>query len=818
MKIKTFSEIKPSELVTPSEVKGMPMTVGTSHPDFLIVGHQPYDCFAQLPFYNSHLSFLNQFLLNTKLEAKNFSTTNLFDTFIEKAFFKPEEIAKARYRLFNDIVQLNPKFILFLGSDTFKAVVNDPSRSLEDERGYPQHILINGKKFLCIFSYHPVDIFARPKYKTVVQNDCVKSLRLYENGFNPPKYSITYWPSYHEAMDALEKIEKMDCLISCDIETRGEFITCIGFAWSETEAFVLPFHRAGVEPLYSPLEEACLWKKLTPILENKRLLGQNACHYDSSVLSTYGINANFVEDSMFLSWSVWQELPKTLAFLASIYTDYEYHKDILSQARKGHIDFKQEFYYCGLDCCVTLKVFEELKKEAEANRKPGVLQHYSFNIKFSRVLEYCSRHGICFDEAARDKRLKELEEKAQEQQDIIDKELGKALNVSSPKQVNTLLYDDWKLPPKIELDEDSETGETIERIKSGYLEILYLSKKFPGYPLLRPIGNLRKLKHRMSALRQITPRNGWVYWDFTTTGTETGRASGKKPKHGFGCQPQNVDKRDRDLFFAPEGFDFYKADLEGADSWTQAAQLCAIGDDRLMRDLLAGLKPAQVLALSIIYGTELLTWSTEDIKKVLAKGDLKSKEGKVKYAISKAISHGSAYMMRGKTMHSNIFKQSDGELYVEPSDCEEWQKLFFLRYNFPRLHQHMRGILNTLGYSEGSNGIQRYFLGRRDDSTLRTFLSSAPQANTGRGTNETMFNLFTSPSNLQPDGTLMLQPINQVHDEMDAIGRTEHREPIHNLFVASSNIEQEVFGTKFTIPFAEDRGTHWGNCEEVKWN
>jgi len=317
--------------------------------------------------------------------------------------------------------------------------------------------------------------------------------------------------------------------------------------------------------------------------------------------------------------------------------------------------------------------------------------------------------------------------------------------------------------------------------------------------------------------------DSWCYWNFNTVGTETGRAAGKKPANGFGCQPQNPprDKKIRSLWYAPEGWDFYKADLEGADSWTQAAALCAIGDERLMNDLKAGLKPAQALALSILYGPDVLMKTTQELitlvnaKDANGVGVLKSDKGKMYYAIAKAISHGSAYMMKENTMHSNIFKQSDGELYVEPSDCAEWQKQFFIRYNFPRLHQFMRGQLNQLGYGTSSHGIQRYFLGRRDDATLRAFLSFAPQANTGRGTNETMLNLFESPSNWNDSNDLILHPHSQVHDEMDAIGRIEDRERIHELFVRSSLINQTAFGYDFVIPFAEDRGSNWGNCIEV---
>ena len=110
-----------------------------------------------------------------------------------------------------------------------------------------------------------------------------------------------------------------------------------------------------------------------------------------------------------------------------------------------------------------------------------------------------------------------------------------------------------------------------------------------------------------------------AFLGFNVVGTDTSRVSGYKPLDGKGVQPQNVDSRDRDLFLADEGCFWLKADLEGADSWTVAAQCQALGDSNMMNDLLGGIKPAQALAIAHVFDRKLITASTEVLASYKAK-------------------------------------------------------------------------------------------------------------------------------------------------------------------------------------------------------
>ena len=820
MKIKQISA-DATGFIQAAPCEDLETPAGAPDVKILVIGDMPYNEFAAKPFSGSHYTTLRNLFTRA---GENFTDTyrcNVISQFPPKGSYADLDWFAARARIYEIIDAVQPDGILLL-SDVANRLLfgnlnvpfaKDKSTSLESERGYPRPFKLGNKSYLTIATYHPKRIFQQMKYTDIVRLDISKLYRLARNGWKQKEYQITYWPSYEEAIQKLEIIEKTCDVLSVDTETRYPFITCIGFAWSETEAFVLPFHSSRLQPLWTPREEISLWRRLYKILTTKKLIGQNAMHFDSRVFYNYGLIANFVGDSMFLSWSLYQELPKSLGFLVSVYTDLPYHKDMLSDARRGRIDYKQEFYYCGLDCCTTLEVFNRMAEEAK-KRDKDITQSYRFNLIKSKAFEYISRHGMVFDTAKRDARVKELSLQAAEDNAFIQKSLGFDLNVNSHAQVKELFYKIWKLPEKTRMVKDKDSGTEEARLTSDYLTTLYLARQFPGRPLLENIGNLRKLYHRISALRNIgVSKEGITYFSLSAVGTETGRASARIPIDGLGCQSQNVDRRDRDLWLAGDGMGLIKADLEGADNWTTGAQLASLGDHRLLNDLRAGLKPAQALAIAVIKeDTTLLKLPASELIPFLPL--LKSEHGKKIYRVSKAIAHGSSYMMKKLTMHANIFKQSDGELYIEPDECERLQKLFYLRYDFPLLHKAMRSIMQSSSMLTTGFGITRLFLDRTDDAKLRKMLAFAPQQHTSGVADRVICNILRHPGNNDGFGKRILRPVNQVHDETDLLFPLAHKDAAFKVLSESWRVPIKFWNTDFVIPFGADWGPNWGECEE----
>lgn len=113
--------------------------------------------------------------------------------------------------------------------------------------------------------------------------------------------------------------------ISIDIETAGDQITCIGFAWSKEHAFVIPiFDNSKADRSYwNHNEEPVVWSWI------RRICGlpvpkvfQNGLYDLHFLWRRYGIaTANCADDTMLLHHALQPEVQKGLGFLGSIYTD-----------------------------------------------------------------------------------------------------------------------------------------------------------------------------------------------------------------------------------------------------------------------------------------------------------------------------------------------------------------------------------------------------------------------------------------------------------------------------------------------------------------
>lgn len=777
-----------------------------------IIGDCPQDFNTRATFTGSTYGMLNQ--------LAGLSGFNLEDCFWGNVLGKyppvgktsdagASDIASGAAQLTQDLKAFAPTLILIL--DRYAGEFFKPSLSdLDDERGSP--FLWNG--IPCIITLAPKSIFKRYEYFTVVLEDFKKARRLAQSGWRERPCAISFQPTFQEAVETLQRFIEKRPYLSVDVESKGgdyEHTSCIGFAWSPSDALVIPFDKSNNQPLWSITEERIIWRLISETLKLCPLVGQNCLHYDRKHLLKYPkIFSNFVDDTLFAAWECYPELPKSLAFLNSLYTDNAYHKNILHQARSGKIPYTEEYRYCGLDCCYTYEIIQKLAVEIR-NRPAGVYSHYKFNVKVSHVFDYMAQVGCHFDWAKRDQRLKDLDKQALEQEAEVQTLVGKPINCRSPKQVNTYLYETLKLPKRYKIVFNKKTEEEEEKVTGDYLTILYLARNFPAQRAVLKIGLLRKLYKRISSLKKIKGRpNGTIGWEFTVPGTVTGRTSGKKPLDKLGIQPQNLDRDDRDLCIAGEGFELLKADLEGADSWTVAVMLKSLGHSSLWDDLLRGLKPAQVIAIAVLLkNDDLISAPCEQLLNL--RHLLKTPEGKIVYRYSKNVGHGSAYAMRGQKGHETIFKESDGEIFIPKAEFERLQKLLYRRYPFPDWHNFMRSRLVKDGYLDSASGTRRYFLGRKDDSTLRDMLAHAPQAHTTYAANVVLDRISSDPENRR-EGKLLLQPINQVHDETLLRYPVADRETCHSIFKRHCRVEMDYWGTKFVIPFEAKYGADWGTC------
>lgn len=235
----------------------------------------------------------------------------------------------------------------------------------------------------------------------------------------------------------------------------------------------------------------------------------------------------------------------------------------------------------------------------------------------------------------------------------------------------------------------------------------------------------------------------------------------------------------------------------------------------MMDDYLAGLKPAKIIAVAKLLGTQIFQQSREQLKLTCNTTPIPP----WLYDACKAVQHGSNYGMGKNTMSTNILKQGwkkSGEVtYVSPKDCEELQRLYFARYiGIKMWHAWVKQVLERDKKMSCCSGHTRQFFGRPNDlETFKSALSHEPQANTTYATNLAVHNLWHDESNWNSQG-LIIQPLHQVHDAVcGQFLESDLRDSaakIHSYFRNTLTIA----GMDLVIPFEGKYGPNWNEKEQ----
>lgn len=152
----------------------------------------------------------------------------------------------------------------------------------------------------------------------------------YESTFPELRYiesEIVIPETFPEAVSLLHDI-KQHKQLAVDIETVNHEVAIIGFAPSETYSVAFPMQH-----MWTLEQETELWRHIASILEDPDIskIFQNGL-FDMQFLlfRNHILTRGTVHDTMIAHSVVYPEFPKSLAFLASIYTNRPYWKDMPS--------------------------------------------------------------------------------------------------------------------------------------------------------------------------------------------------------------------------------------------------------------------------------------------------------------------------------------------------------------------------------------------------------------------------------------------------------------------------------------------------------
>ena len=340
-----------------------------------------------------------------------------------------------------------------------------------------------------------------------------------------------------------------------DIDPIHAELVGMSFSYSENQAFYVPIPAEREEALK-------IVNEFKEVLENEQTLkiGQNI-KYDILALSNYGIHVKGpMFDTMIAHYVLQPELRHNMDYLAEVYLNYRTIpiEDLIGSKGKNQKNMRDltpeaVYKYACEDADITLKLKGALEKELENSGAASLF--YDIEMPLVPVLAYMEKNGVCLDTEA----LKETSQHFTIRMNQIEQEIyqlaGKEFNVSSPKQVGEILFDQLKI---VEKAKKTKTGQyvTSEEVLEGLRNKHEIVGKILDYRGLKKL-----LSTYIDALPLlINPKTGKIHTSFNQTVTATGRLSSSNPNL------QNIPIRNEDgkeirkAFIPEEGCEFFSAD------------------------------------------------------------------------------------------------------------------------------------------------------------------------------------------------------------------------------------------------------------------
>lgn len=233
------------------------------------------------------------------------------------------------------------------------------------------------------------------------------------------------------------------------------------------------------------------------------------------------------------------------------------HTEDLKPGQLNSLDNLQ--VYNGLDCCITLEVFEELMLEFP--KKPSI---YSFERALQGPYLEIMQRGFKVDEGARRKAAEELRGRI----DLLQAKLnimaiafwGKPLNPRSPAQLKDFFYSHMRLP-EVWISQKGEKKLSTNREALEKLEV-YLHAR----PIIAAILAIRDLSKQLEVFEIEIDSDGRFRTSYNIAGTETGRPSSSSNAFGTGGNAQNIAVNLRWPFIADPGYKIAVVDLEQVEA------------------------------------------------------------------------------------------------------------------------------------------------------------------------------------------------------------------------------------------------------------
>lgn len=301
-------------------------------------------------------------------------------------------------------------------------------------------------------TYHPAAVLREWSWRAVAINDLRRAakFRSPEAFYPKPRWNFIIRPDFARACGVLKEILGLLAIeprrLSFDLETRGGHIACAGLSWTLCDAICLPFILNGFQPYWSADQEALIVWLLYQVLThpNAQVVGQNILYDAQYTYRHWHFVPRVIQDCMISQHSIFSDLPKSLAFQASMYCSYYVYWKDEGKNWDPKVGEESLWYYNCEDCVYT---DEAGRVELDLVTKLGLKNVHDFQQKLFWPVLRTMQRGVRIDLEQRELLTKEVTSELDRRKQFIQDLLGHPLNPQSPKQMHTLFYEDLKQPP-----------------------------------------------------------------------------------------------------------------------------------------------------------------------------------------------------------------------------------------------------------------------------------------------------------------------------------------------------------------------------------
>lgn len=704
--------------------------------------------------------------------------------------------------------------------------------------------------FTIVPTYHPTAVLRQWDWRAIAVQDLRRAARIRDHG-QPirPKWRFIIRPTYDQVVSTLNDLQirataRPGFRLSFDLETRNGHIACAGISWSYLEGISIPFMcTERAKGYWSEAEECDIIDRIRRLLTHSnvqivsdsleqpgmkslpacsktgvQVVGQNIIYDAQYTWRHWHFVPNISQDTMISGHCIFSDMPKNLAFLASMNCKYYvYWKDEGKNWREGMKEDELWFYNCE-DCTYTDEVGQV---QLATIKKMGLEEVHATQQALLWPVLRAMQLGVKIDLEKRAELTREVQEQVTIREQFLEAVLGHKLNPRSPKQMMNLFYDDLKQPIQFKRGKKGEPS----RPSLDDEALQHLAKREPLLrPLISAISDIRTLGIFLSGfLEKELDEDNRMRCSYNIGGSESGKSAPKtyrlsSSENAFnsGTNLQTIPSEKskslgkaaarggiamlgdpyqfpniRSMFVPDSGKTFFDGDLDRADLQV----VCWEAEDEMLKTALRLGTDIHLLNAFVLQGRS--PPPLEELVETHPK--YRDHRGPLKLAreFAKIFCHGTNYGGGARTMAANTGRTVH--------EVDRAQKIWFGAHpGIKKWHDRVEAQIKATKFVQNRFGY-RWYIFDRIDSVLPEAIAWIPQSTVSNVINKIWLNIY---KNLPEVEVLM-----QVHDSLCGQMATERVQELLPKIMEQSKIVIP-YDDPLTIPFhLKTSEVSWGDCE-----